>query len=313
MNMKHLILLALLAPSVAHAALNVVASTAEYGAIASEIGGGRVVVTTLGKPTEDPHFVDAKPSFVVKLRRADVLVEGGAELETGWLPPLLDDARNPRLDAGQPGRVQCAAGISLIEVPATLDRSQGDIHAAGNPHFMTDPVNAKIAAREICDAFTRLDAEGAASYAANLERFGRTIDAKLVEWQKRLAPYRGRRLATYHNSWAYFGARFGLKIDVFLEPKPGIPPTPASLARVKELMRQEKVVGILVDPYLDRKTAEAVARDTGATVMHVTQYPGGVKGTEGGYVALLDYLVAQVAAVFEQEGRTGAGTEGHRP
>ena len=302
MNMKAigLILLATVLPLCSPAKLNVVATTAEYGAIASEIGGDHVTVTTLGKPTEDPHFVDAKPSFIMKLNRADVLIEGGAELETGWLPPLLEGGRNPKLDVGQPGRVQCAAGVHMLEVPATLDRSKGDIHAAGNPHFMTDPLNGKIAAKEICDAYCQLDSKSTDYYRTNLARFGERLDSKLVEWQKRMAPFRGKRIVTYHNSWVYFGERFGLKIDLFLEPKPGIPPTPANLAHVKEVIKEEKIGVIIVEPYLDRKTAETVAQDTGATVVDVAQFPGGVKGTEAGYIDLLDYLVNSIAHALEQ-------------
>src|SRR5512135_3379640 len=126
----------------AHAKLDVVATTPDFGSIAKAIGGDKVDVLTLAKPTEDPHFVDAKPSFIVKLNRADALIEGGAELEIGWLPRLLEDARNRKLDAGAAGRILCSQGIQLLEIPATLDRSKGDIHAAGNPHFMTDPANA---------------------------------------------------------------------------------------------------------------------------------------------------------------------------
>jgi len=178
---------------------------------------------------------------------------------------------------------------------------EGDEHAAGNPHFMTDPVNGKIAAKEICDSFCQVDSPSADYYRANLARFIEKADAKLVEWQKRLAPFHGKRIVTYHNSWVYFAERFGLKIDLFLEPKPGIPPTPANLAHVKAVMKEEHIGVIIVEPYLDRKTAETVAQDTGATVVDVAQFPGGVKGTEGGYIELIDYLVNSIAKAFEQQ------------
>ena len=277
------------------AKLNVVATTPDLASIAREIGGDHIELTTLAKPTEDPHFVDAKPSLIVKLNRADVLIEGGAELEIGWLPRLLDEARNPRLAAGAPGHVVCSQGVPLKEIPATLDRSKGDIHAAGNPHYVVDPVNAQIVARNIAEALCALDDKSAEAFRAGLKKFTEALDAKMVEWQKKLEPFKGQQVVAYHNSWLYFGDRFGLKIDLFLEPKPGVPPTPRHLAEVIVKMRQDKVDVILVDPYLDRRTAEAVAGKTDATVVDVAQFPGGVKGTEGGYIALMDYLVNAVA------------------
>jgi zinc/manganese transport system substrate-binding protein len=293
-GLKFLALLVLTAAT-AHAKLNVVATTPDLASIAKEIGDDKIGLTTLAKPTEDPHFVDARPNLIVKLNRADVLIEGGAELEIGWLPALLDQARNDKLAPGAPGHVACAHGVQLLEVPSTLDRSKGDIHAAGNPHYVVDPVNATIAAQHITDAFCALDEKSSDAYRANLRKFTDALDAKLVEWQKTLAPFKGQQVVAYHNSWLYFGHRFGLKIDLFLEPKPGVPPTPTHLAEVITKMKEDKVHVIIVDPYLNRRTAETVAARTGATVVDVTQFPGGVKGTEAGYIQLLDYLVKAVA------------------
>lgn len=282
-------------PFLAQAKLNVIATTPELGDIARQIGGAKVEVNTVARPTEDPHFVDAKPSFFVKLNRADALVEGGAELEVGWLPSLIEGARNPKLTAGAPGHIPCSQGVQLLEVPTTLDRSKGDIHAAGNPHYMMDPANARIVAAHLADAFCKLDSKSCEVYRANLITFTAQLDAKLAEWQKLLEPYKGQRIVAYHNSWLYFGQRFGLKIDLFLEPKPGIPPSPAHLAEVIAKMQEEKIRVIFVEPHLNRRTAEAVARNTGATVLNVSQFPGGVKGTEGGYLQLMDYLVTSLA------------------
>lgn len=278
----------------AFAKLNVVATTPDIASIAKEIGGDHIDITTLAKPTEDPHFVDAKPSFIVKLNHADVLLEGGAELEIGWLPALLDQSRNTKL-SGPPGHVKCSDGIQLLEVPSTLDRSKGDIHAAGNPHYLVDPGNAKIVAQHLANTFCELDGKSADAYRANLKKFTDALDAKIAEWEKIMAPYKGQQIVAYHNSWLYFGKRFGLVIDLFLEPKPGVPPTPTHLAEVITKMRADKVHVIIVDPYLNRRTAETVASKTSATVVDVTQFPGGVKGTEGGYFQLLDYLVNSVA------------------
>jgi zinc/manganese transport system substrate-binding protein len=284
------------------ARLNVVATTADFGAIAQEIGGGNVAVTVLARPVEDPHFVDARPSFIVKLNRADALIEGGAELEAGWLQPLLQGARNPRLAPGQPGRVICHHGVQLLEIPTTLDRAKGDIHAAGNPHYLLDPANAKTVAAHVADAFCQLDAASCASYRANLKKFTDTLEAKIAAWQKLLEPFQGQRIVAYHNSWPYFAQRFGLRIDLFLEPKPGLPPSPAHLAGVIAQMKQEKARVIFVEPYLNRKTAESVARSTGAVVLDVAHFPGGVKGTEGSYLKLMDYLVTSAAKALSGAG-----------
>src|SRR5438093_2083901 len=299
-NMRINTMMALLGVTVAwvlpaEAKLNVVATTPDLAAIAKEIGGDRIELTTLAKATEDPHFVDAKPSFIVKLNHADVLIEGGAELVIGWLPALLDQCRNPKLAPGTPAHLSCAQGVQMLEVPATLDRSRGDIHAAGNPHYLVDPLNAKIAAQHIAEAFCAQDEKSCDAYRANLKRFSDAIDAKMAEWQRKLEPFKSQQVVAYHNSWVYFGQRFGLKMDLFLEPKPGIPPTPTHLAEVITKMRADKVHVIIVDPYLNRRTAEAVAEKTGATVVDVSQFPGGVKGTEGGYSQLMDYLVNAIA------------------
>jgi zinc/manganese transport system substrate-binding protein len=284
-----------LTASMAQAKLNVVATTGDLGAIARAIGGDHIELAVLGKPTEDPHFVDAKPSFIVKLNHADVVIEGGAELEIGWLPALLDQARNSKIVSGAPGHISCATGVPLLDVPATLDRSRGDIHAAGNPHYVIAPSNGKIVAKNIAEGFCANDPKSADFYRANLKKFDDEIDAKLVEWHKALDPFKGRSIVAYHDSWPYFAKEFGLKIDLFLEPKPGIPPTPAHLADVIMKMKQEDARVIIVDPYLNRRTAETVARDVNAWIVDVTQFPGGVSGTEGGYIPMVDQLVKKLA------------------
>ena len=277
------------------AKLNVVATTPDFGSIAAAIGGDAVSVTTLAKPTEDPHFVDAKPSFIVKLNRADAIIEGGADLEIGWLPALLDQSRNAKLASGAPGHIACSQGVQLLEVPALLDRSKGDIHAAGNPHYLTDPANAKVVARHIAEGFSGLDPKSGEVYQANLKKFTDRLDAKIAEWEKALAPFKGQRVVAYHDSWPYFAHRFDLKLDLFLEPKPGIPPTPVHLAEVIMQMRSEHIRAVLVEPYQNRKTAQTVAADTSAAVVDVSQFPGGIKGTEAGYIELIDYDVNALA------------------
>jgi zinc/manganese transport system substrate-binding protein len=280
--------------------LEVVTTTADLAALVQAVGGDRVKVTALAKPTEDPHFVDPKPSYIVRLNRAELLVEGGAELEESWLAPLLQGARNPKLLVGGEGRVRAAAGIELLDVPTTLDRSKGDIHAAGNPHFLMDPFNARRAAQTISETMARLDPGSAGYYATNLTRFIELLDRKLEGWQQRLEPHRGRRLAAYHNIWPYFSRRFGLRIDLFLEPKPGIPPTPSSLSEVVNEMTRDQIRLILVEPFQPRRVAERVAEKTNAEVIDLTQYPGGIKGTEAGYLELMDFIVDRLVTALDR-------------
>lgn len=285
--------------SPAHARLDVVATTADLAALARAVGGTHVEILTLARPTEDPHYVDPRPSYLVRLARADVLVHGGAGLESAWLTPLLQQARNARILPAARGNVACCEGVTLLEVPDRLDRSQGDVHPAGNPHFLTDPQNARIVVHHLADVFAELDPAHAAEYRANEKAFVAALDQRLPQWQARLRPFGGTRLAAYHNAWPYFARRFNLRIDLFLEPKPGIPPSAAHLAAVIAEMKTQGIRVILLDPYQNRRPAETVARATGARIVPVTQYPGGLPGTEAGYLELMDHLVRVVAEALE--------------
>lgn len=279
--------------SSANAQIKVVATTPDLGSVAREIGGNLVNVTSLAKPTEDPHFVDAKPSHIVTLNRADALIEGGAELELGWLPPLLENSRNPKIAAGAPGRIVASQGIRLIEIPTSFDRSKGDVHSLGNPHFMLDPVNVKVVAKHIADHFAQIDPRNAATYRSNLARFNAKMDSRFDAWKAQLAPYRGAKIVTYHKDFGYLGQRFALQIVENLEPKPGIAPSPSHLASVIGTMRRNNVKVILVQPFQNRKTAETVARQTGATVLDVPQQPGARANTTS-YFDLMDGIVASL-------------------
>ena len=287
----------MLFPVIAAAKLNVVATLPDLGSLAREIGDDNVNVTVLAKPTEDPHFVDARPSFVVALRSADVLIDRGAELELGWLPPLLQNARNAKLDIGKAGRVQASQGIRLMNVPANVTRAAGDVHALGNPHFGVDPIIAKAIAQHIAQSFSTLDTANAAAYDANYKKFEAAINAKLQQWGATMLPFKGQHVAAYHDSWPYFAHRFGLEIDIFLEPKPGIPPSPSHLAEVIARMKAQKIKAIIVEPYHDRKIAERVASATGATVVDFAQYPGALPNTDT-YVKLIDALVSRLSAAL---------------
>lgn len=282
-------------PRTARAELSVVATTPELGAVAGAIGGDGVSVLNLAKATEDPHFVDARPSHIVTLNRADALIEGGAELEIGWLPPLVEGARNPKILPGAPGRIVASEGIQLIDVPAVLDRSRGETHAAGNPHFMMDPLNAKVVADHIARAFCQIDTAGCGRYRSNLSTFESRVDSRMKDWSATMKPFSGTPIVSYHTTWRYFALRFGLKSETYLEPKPGIPPSPPHLAEVIGKMNAESIKVILIEPYQPRKVAEAVASHTNATLVSVAQFPGALAGTEGDYIALMDADVRALA------------------
>jgi zinc/manganese transport system substrate-binding protein len=296
LRMKNILLSLLamaLATSVAEAKLNVVATTADLGSIARVIGGDRIELSVLAAPTDDPHAVAPKPEFITALNQADVLIEGGAGLETGWLPALLDKAQNSKIAPGTPGHITCARGIQLINPPEIVDHSHG-IHAAGNPHYAIAPSNAKIVAWNIARGLVANDPKSADYYQANLKKFDDAIDTKLVEWRKALAPFRGRNLVAYHDAWEYFAREFGLNIDLFLEPAPGVPPNAAHLDEVIAKMKEEHANIILMDSYLDRAAAVMVARKTNSFVVDVSQFPGGIRGTDDGYIQLEDRLVAML-------------------
>jgi zinc/manganese transport system substrate-binding protein len=275
------------------AKLNVVATTPDLGALARAIGGDQVDVKVLAKPTEDPHFVDPKPSHIVTLNRADVLVEGGAELELGWLPPLMESARNSKIQPGTPGRIVASQGIEMLEIPVNFDRSKGDIHSLGNPHFLIDPVRAKQVAAHIAEQLSKVQPASADVFNNNLKSFDAALDAKYAQWQKALEPFKGSKIVTYHKDFVYLAERFNLSVLETLEPKPGIAPSPAHLAQVISAMRNEKARVILVQPYQNRKTAETVARQTSATVLDTPQQPGALPGTDS-YLQMMDHLIQTI-------------------
>ncbi|HUP89129.1 MAG TPA: metal ABC transporter substrate-binding protein [Longimicrobiales bacterium] len=278
--------------------LSVVATTPDLAALARAIGGAAIEVKALGKPTEDQHFVDAKPSLVVTLNRADVLIEGGAELELGWLPALLESARNSKIAVGAPGRIVANKGVRMMEIPTSFDRSRGDVHALGNPHFVIDPVNVKLVVAQIADRLAQLDPANASLYNANLKAFNTRLEAKSAEWRNLLAPYRGAKIVTYHKDFPYFAERYGFQVVENLEPKPGIAPSPSHLAKVISIMKATDAHVIIVQPYQNRKTAETVARQANAVVVDLAQQPGAVKGTDT-YFDLLDNIVRTLANAFK--------------
>ncbi len=303
--MKRLFLSAffLLASSPAFAAVRVVSSIQDFASLADAVGGRHVETFSLAKGYQDPHFVDAKPSFILKLSRADLLIVAGLDLEVGYLPPMIDQSRNDKIRPGAPGYLDASAGCDILERPTgVVTRAMGDIHPFGNPHYWLDPNNGRIIARAIAARLTAIDPAGAPDYKANLAAF----ETKLVEAEKRwdamLAPYSGTELVTYHNSWPNFLKRFRLVAAGYIEPKPGIPPTPSHTVEIINMMREKKVPVILMEPYFDEKTPKAVTEKTGARLLRFIPSVGGVPEVKD-YIALFDYDVKLLAdALAAQKG-----------
>jgi ABC-type Zn uptake system ZnuABC Zn-binding protein ZnuA len=280
--------------------LNVVATIPDYASIAEQVGGDRVKVTSIARGTEDQHFVDARPSYVRVLNQADVLIEGGAELEVGWLPPLVTGARNSKILADAPGHVVLSRNVRLLDQPTgAVDRSMGDVHPYGNPHFTLDPSNGKTIAKTLAETFSRLDPPGAETYQANLKKFSDRLDQKIVEWTKLLEPYRGTKVVTYHKSLDYFLTRFGLTLVATIEPKPGIEPSPSYVSGLIPKLKSEGVKLILIEPFRPRKTPEYVAKNIGAKLL---LFPGSVGGNEQAkdYFSLFDYDIGLIVGALKE-------------
>jgi ABC-type Zn uptake system ZnuABC Zn-binding protein ZnuA len=283
----------------ARAKLNVVATIPDFGAIAGEVGGDKIKVTSICRGTEDAHFVDARPSFIRVLNQADVLIEGGAELEIGWLPPLVNGARNAKILADAPGHVILSRGIRLLEVPTgPVDRSMGDVHPLGNPHFWGDPANGKIMAATLAAAFGRLDPANAAFYQTNVQKIDERLDKKLADWEKLLAPYRGTKVVTYHKSFDYFLERFGFELAGTIEPKPGVEPSPSYINALIPRLKDQGVKLVIVEPFRPRKTPEYVAAAIGAKLLILPDKVGGNEKAKDEF-ALFDYDVTEIAAALK--------------
>jgi len=265
-------------------ALRIVTTLQDLAAITEAIGGDRVDAVALAKGYQDPHFVDAKPSFIVKLSRADLLIVAGLELEIGYLPPLIDQSRNEKIHPGSPGYLDASAGCDILNRPTeVVTRAMGDVHPYGNPHYWTDPENGRVMARSIAARLAELDPAGKAAYEKNLAVFEARLTAKETEWGAKMAPYAGTKIVTFHDSWPNFAKRYKLDIVGHVEPKPGIPPSPSHTLEIINLITAQKVPLILVEPYFDIKTPTYIADKTGATL--VTFYP-----SVGGIPEIRDYF-----------------------
>jgi zinc/manganese transport system substrate-binding protein len=295
-----LLLAALLAaPWPASAALRVVTTTEGLAALAREVGGDRVAVTSLSRGTQDPHFVDANPMLAVRLRDADLLIDVGLELEIGWLPPLVNQSRNAAIQPGGPRRLTAAASVQVLDVPTgVVDRSRGDLHPGGNPHFLTDPRRGAQVARAIAARLTEIDPAGAAGYQSRAATFTARLDAALARWKAQLAPLQGRKLLVHHRTLTYFLDWTGLVSAGEMEPRPGTPPPSSHLADLVALARQEGIKACVVENFYDSKADELVARLAGGSVVRI---PGDVGGEAGAttYEAWLDLLVQRISAAVK--------------
>jgi zinc/manganese transport system substrate-binding protein len=285
-------------PSTAAAQLKVVTSTTDLHDIAKAVGGNRITAAHIGEGYQDPHFIEAKPSFVLQLRNADVWAFVGLDLEIGWMPLLLQGARNPKLQPGQPGYVDASRVISVLDMArGNVDRSQGDVHPLGNPHYWLDPENGRRLAKLFRETFSRLDAKNAAVYEANEKAFTARLDAAERAWQADLAKIKDKPVVAWHTSWRYFAEYTGMNIVGFMEPKPGVPPSPAHLAGLIQTMKQTGAKVIVMEPFYDRKTADFVASKTGAKVLVLPPSVGGAKGLDD-YIQLMTNDIRQLAAAL---------------
>ena len=287
-------LVSLSIPAGARAAVHVVTTVEGLAALAREVGGERVSVESLSRGVADPHFVDANPMLAVKLRNADLLVDVGLELEIGWLPPLVNQSRNPDIQPGGKKRLTAASAVKVLDVPAgPVDRSMGDLHPQGNPHFLNDPRRGVEVAAAIAARLAELDPPGAAAYRANLDAFRKRTEEEIAGWNRRLAPFKGRKIFTQHRTFTYFLDWSGLVAAGEMEPRPGVPPPPSHLAELVELARQQNVKEIVVENYYDTKSAEVVSRHSGAKVV---QIPGDVGGDPGArtYRDYIDEIVSRI-------------------
>ena len=284
--------------STASAQLKVVTSTTDLYDIAKQVGGNKITATHIGEGYQDPHFIEAKPSFVLQLRDADVWAFVGLDLEIGWMPLLLQGARNPKLQPGKPGYVDASRVITVLDMArGNVDRSQGDVHPLGNPHYWLDPENGRRIAKLFRDTFSQLDAKNAATYAANAEAFTKRLDAAEQSWKADLAKIKGQPVVAWHTSWRYFAEYTGMNIVGFMEPKPGVPPSPSHLAGLIQTMKQTGAKVIVMEPFYDRKTADFVASKTGAKVLVLPPSVGGTKGLDD-YIQLMTNDIHQLAATL---------------
>jgi ABC-type Zn uptake system ZnuABC Zn-binding protein ZnuA len=295
--LSSLILLAA-APGVARAQLSVVTTTQDLASIAREVGGDKIAVESLSAGNQDPHFVEPKPSLLLKLNKAALLIAVGRELEVAWLPPLLTQARNAKIQPGTPGFLDASIGVRILDIPTgQITRAMGDVHPSGNPHYWLDPGNGLIIARAIETRLGELIPAERSYFAQRVTAFAQRLADAQKRWDAKMSPFKGVKIVTYHRSWANLVDRFGLNVVGYIEPKPGIPPPPRHIVDLIAEMRTQQIKVILVEPYFDLRTPESIARETGGSVLVLPPSVGGVTGV-GDYIALFDYIVNQLSSAL---------------
>jgi ABC-type Zn uptake system ZnuABC Zn-binding protein ZnuA len=292
--------LGFLLPTLAQAKkLNVVTSTTDMAALTQEVGGDKVNVDSIAKGYQDPHFVEAKPSFLLKLRQADLLISVGLQLEIGWLPPLITQSGNPRIQVGAGGYLDASQFAQILEIPqGTVTRAEGDVHPLGNPHYWLDPDNGRRIAKGIAGKLGDLDPGDAAYFQQRFQDFDKRLSAAEQKWDGEMKPYRGRKVVTYHRSFPNFAQHFGLDVIGYVEPRPGIPPTPSHTLELIQLMKRENAKVVLVEPYFDLKTPQSIGRATGAQVIVYLPSVGGEKQVTN-YFELFDYDINLLTKAFQ--------------
>jgi zinc/manganese transport system substrate-binding protein len=279
--------------------LQIMTATTDLAALAQEVGGDKVDVESVARGYQDPHFVEAKPSFLLKLRRADLLIVVGLELEIGWLPPLITQSTNPKIQVGAPGYFDASRFAKILEIPTgQVTRAEGDVHPLGNPHYWLDPENGLRIARAIQDKLSEMRPNDSAYFAERYASFEQRLKQADQQWLAQMKPYAGRKIVTYHRSWPNFAEHFGLNVVGYVEPRPGIPPSPQHTVELIGMMKRDGVKVIVVEPYFDLKTPNSVARETGGQVLVLTPSVGGEKEITD-YFKLFDYDIAKLKQAFD--------------
>ena len=296
-----LLCLALFSPSLAEGKkLRVVTTLTDLASLTQEVGGDRIDVEALAKGYQDPHFVEPKPSFLLKLRNADLLISVGLDLEIGWLPPLITQSGNGRIQPGAPGYLDASQFTEILEIPqGKLTRAEGDVHPLGNPHYWLDPDNGRRIAMGIAAKLTEIDPGDQAYFQHREQDFEKRLAEADKKWLAQMAPYRGAKVVTYHRSWPNFAKHFGLDVVGYIEPRPGIPPTPSHTIEIVNLMKREKIKIELIEPYFDLKTPNSIASMTGGRVVVLMPSVGG-KPEITDYFKLFDYDIGVLTKAFEE-------------